>query len=726
MKALTTIDLSALIMATLIATIPSNISQVAVSAGVNTVLVNPSNVIQTIPSTFFGVNDVGFWDSAQGSNASAAALAQTPIKLLRFPGGVPGDWSDWAEPYYNGTSPGSGSWSGQSPLNVWTYAQKFGATPMFQTNYQGNNLPNPPVTPQETCAVHASSGDCELDSLQGNTGARQPYAVNSPQNNAAFVTYNKAHGIPALMEIGNEEDIHMTSRDDPNFQPYVTAFNADATAMHAADSNVKVIGPAATNEWYWWYNNSPGNNSPDSLNMFLQGTGNIHGTGQVDGVSLHYYVGSGWADTKSAAQSWMSSGGDWHTIQQSITANDTRKLPVYVTEWNVGDSDAGTGFNQTMGHALAMSDILGAFATSGVAGETYFDTHSSTTYGLLYGTGEGQPADTATPSYYAMALWKYMGNQVIQSTQSADAASVMSTYATKKNDGSVQLMAINKTSTEQTVQFSLNGLAVNGQNMKVVSVSPQNGSVADQNTMYNGVLDPSDQSILPGPLDGGAISGSSVSYLVPAYSTVALLIPSASVAPTYTPTSIALPTVKSINPSTPTPTRTATHVATVLSLPTRVATPATSSTAAAKATATFTSAATGSHTPAASFSPTETQVSATATATVLRVHFNRMTLSRQSIVRGHKLLVTLGTVSSGNLHQLHLVISFTNMRKRAHMSVTIKGVAVKSGHHRLLENVTVPVILPAGKYVISANLLNRKGRILAHNVDSLLLTVRRM
>ena len=56
-------------------------------------------------------------------------------------------------------------------------------------------------------------------------------------------------------------------------------------------------------------------------------------------------------------------------------ANDTRQLPVDISEWNLGDSDNGTGFNQTVGHALVYADMIGAFAQSGVAEEDYFDLH---------------------------------------------------------------------------------------------------------------------------------------------------------------------------------------------------------------------------------------------------------------------------------------------------------------------------------------------------------------
>src|SRR5262249_7536631 len=151
--------------------------------------------------------------------ASQQALAQTGIRSIRFPGGVPADWYDWKNPYCQ-------SWTSTSPLDLWRYAQGIGANMrvLFQTNYQGG------------------SAGCNTSGV----------AVNAPQYQADWVSYNKQQGIRAAMEVGNEEDINMVAWHDGNFQPYIDAFNVQAQAMHQADPDVKVWGPAATNEWFWW------------------------------------------------------------------------------------------------------------------------------------------------------------------------------------------------------------------------------------------------------------------------------------------------------------------------------------------------------------------------------------------------------------------------------------------------------------------------------------------
>ena len=449
------------------------------------VVVDMTTVSRTTPTNFFGINASAFWDGATTSATSAQALAQTPIKLVRFAGGAPSDYYDWQDPYYK-------AWSHTSPLDLWRYARQFGAAPMFQTNYQGH-LPNPPG---------------------------RAYAVNSPENAAAWVSYNAAQKIPAMMEVGNEEDIKVNLVHDPLFQPYIDAFNAQARAMHAAatasGTSVQVIGPAGTNLWQWW--------NRDSLGMFLKQAGNRFGTGQVDGVSIHWYGGASWYAAKGQPQYWLSPGGPWTAIQALVKANDTRRLPVYLSEWNMGAGDSGNTFNATAGHGLVIADMLGALLRSGLAGEQYYQTHGVNGWGLLYGVNEARPLDTATPAYYATALWGQMGDQVRPLTQSDDPASMVSAYAASRAGGAVQVLAVNKLPHPRTLRLSLNGATPAGHRLRVYSLSALHGSVSDLDVVYDGRVSPSPQQPLPGPLDGGVIAGSTLSYILPAYSAVVLSI----------------------------------------------------------------------------------------------------------------------------------------------------------------------------------------------------------
>lgn len=445
---------------------------------VGVVTIDASRSTHSLGPDFFGINSVGFYDAHQDSAGSALALAQTPIRMVRFPGGVPGDYYDWRFPYDRG-------WSTTAPLNLWNFTMKLGqnAHVLFQTNVQGH-------TPMIRKGIPA---------------------VNSAASVAGWVRQNKAQGVAADMEVGNEEDKSMHSVHDPVFTSYIKTFNVQAAAMHKAVPAVKVYGPASTNVYYWV--------QLDSLGMFLEATGNRYGSRQVDGVSLHYYTGHDWNDSLGAAQAWLGPNGLYAHIQQTIGFYDTRALPVDMSEWNLGASDFHNAFTPTLGHALLTADMVGAFAQSGVASEQYFDIHSAMGWGLLYGDNEPRPLDSPTPTYFAMALWGHMGRQMLNLSATDAPASVTSVYASRYLDGRVTLLAINKLKTPRTIQVKFKDYNPRGKIVRVYDLRPSTGKgVTGLDALYDGVKTPNPTRLLPGPRIIGRVTEAVFSYTLPAYS----------------------------------------------------------------------------------------------------------------------------------------------------------------------------------------------------------------
>ncbi|HZU14547.1 MAG TPA: hypothetical protein VFB58_17045 [Chloroflexota bacterium] len=472
-----------------------------------TILIDPGSIRRTLPNTFFGINYSAYYEPAEGSRASARALAQTPIRVVRFPGGSPADSYDWQDPQTYGTSH-------TSPLRLWTWARSFGATHiLFQTNFRGN-IPNPPG---------------------------RSYAANSPQNAAAWVQYDQRLHIPAAMEVGNEEDWHLLHRaDDPAYQTYIDGFNAQARAMHQVDPHLAVLGPVGMNVWYWL--------NLDGLKMFLRGAGNRYGSGQVGGITLHFYDGSDWNNAMRSPQWWLSPHGPWAAIENIVRAYDTRRLPVYITEWNLGNRDQHNTFTPTLGHALAVADMIGAFAVSGVAGQDYFTIHRSDGWGLLYGAHDARPADSPMPTYYAMALWDHMGRRVLASQQTDDAASVLSSYATSGKSGSIRVLLVNKRPTAHHVVIELQRRSPAGHRLHIYRLSGAAGSVSDLDAIYDGVRMPSPQHRLPGPINGGVVHGNRLTYTIAPYSAVVLDLAGTTPAPRLRwpalPAPVAVPPLK--------------------------------------------------------------------------------------------------------------------------------------------------------------------------------------
>lgn len=475
------------------------------ATAVDRIVVDPAAPVRAIPPGFFGINVSAFWDPDPLSKASAIALRQTPIRTLRYPGGVIADWYDWQDPYYKG-------WSKTSPAQAVAYGRSFGATSfVFGTDYKDNI----------------------------GTVPKRGYKVNSAANAAAWVESNQANHINALMEVGNEEDGAMHSKDDSSFAPYIAGFNQQARAMHRADPGVRVAGPVGTNEYYWW--------ALDSLGQFLAGTGNRTGSGQVDAVSLHFYHGSSWYDTRGNAQYWLGADGPWANIERMIREHDTRHLPVYITEWNAGAGDSNNAFNPTLGHGLVVADMLGAFALSGVAGEDYWELHGSTGWGMFYGAGDTKPIDTPTPAYYAQVLWGHMGRTLLRLTQDDDAATATSAYATSGAGGSYQVLVINKQSHARRVSIALDGATPRGHRLSTYTLRGTSGHHWDTQSVYDGVKQPSPNHALPGPAVR-TLTGNTIDATIPPYSAVVLSVDGTSSAPRLAPTATPNPNA----PPTPT------------------------------------------------------------------------------------------------------------------------------------------------------------------------------
>jgi hypothetical protein len=457
--------------------------------GVESVRVHTTAVKRTLSATFHGINYVAFWDKHQGSLQSKEALSRTAIRMVRFPGGDPGNFYDWRCPYYAESEaepcpprPVAGSTSSSSPMDVWSYAHDLGGKVLFQTNTRGGQK-------------------------------RHPSGASSAQSAGDWAADAKARGMAAEFEIGNEDDVHMRSKRDATFQSYLRTFDAQARAIHAASPGTRVFGPAGTNQYYWW--------ALDSLGMFLEATGNKRGSGQADGVSLHFYLGSRWEDSIDVAQAWLRPDGPWAFIHRTVAANDSRALPVYISEWHVGPSEPA--FNTSMANALLTADLIGAFAESGVAGHQYFAMHgvdlSPFSFGLLYGANDTRPPETPTPTYYAFTLWAAMGDRVLGLEQSSDARTELSSYATSKADGSVQVLSINKASRSTRVKLSLDGVSKGSRGVTISVLSPK-GDRTSRDVLLNGVQNPP-VAALPPPRSALA-RDAQLDYDVPA-SSIALV-----------------------------------------------------------------------------------------------------------------------------------------------------------------------------------------------------------
>jgi hypothetical protein len=448
--------------------------------------VHANTILNSIAYPYVGVNYSDFWDPLSGSSASRQALANAGVQVIRFGGGEPANYFNWSDPYHY-----SSIYEQTSTDDLGAYAGAIGAQLLLQTNPTTNGGNDP-------------SGAHWADWLRyvESQGYSAPYWEVGNENDGS--------GAGGAWAVGGTP----ASPNYSNYQNYITKFNAHAQALKGVDPNVLVFGNAGTNEYQWW--------GLGSLNYFLQQTGNKTSSGLVDGVSVHIYPSyqryPGWDNVKGLAQGW---GSRWTVIRNDIAANDTRNLPVFITETNAADGDQAGSIVTTVASALANLDWLEALRNSGVQQADFFGSiHGvGNGWGLLYGRGDWHTAETASPKYYVLPFLSAQGNRQLGVTGLTDPSGTLSAYASLGTNGNYQVVLINKSSQARDVSLAFDGFDPTGKALHIYELKGASGGIWDSDVIYNGVRNPDVTSSngLPGPLTGQA-SGPTYTHTVPAYS----------------------------------------------------------------------------------------------------------------------------------------------------------------------------------------------------------------
>ncbi len=177
----------------------------------------------------------------------------------------------------------------------------------------------------------------------------------------------------------------------------------------------------------------------------------------LDFYVIHHYAYSEQPPSAEAAltrpqETWAE------MIAQTNAAFDTtlgRRIPIAVTEYNLvafQDLDNDQLMTRAV-NALFMADTLGQLATHGVAMANQWDlangrANNGTDYGMI-----DMDTGIRAPQYYALLLWTRFGTQLLPVESPFAADTTLSFYAGRAEDGSLSLLAINKTATPQEVRF---------------------------------------------------------------------------------------------------------------------------------------------------------------------------------------------------------------------------------------------------------------------------------
>jgi hypothetical protein len=400
-----------------------------------------------LPADFQGINTAA-WSAIPKNQEAIPVVKRSGIRALRYPGGGMADEYQWdLNNWYPGSEPGDLT----SPEHLKSFGDGVSASALITVN------------------VRTRDAD---------------YA-------AGWVADAKKKGNAwKLWEVGNEYDLAGITEDE-----YVTRFNEYAAKMKRADPNIMVGGPVGTNAYFWEY--------PDGrLAQFMKGCGNRLGSGQVDFVSLHWYPGGpedpNTAEILAAPQDWER---NLNQINAIVARYDNRKLPVYITEWNAVPYGPGV-FTISVANALFTADLLAEFARTGLAGSFFWDIENGSpevgsdgtkgTYGYL------DPSGLAPyPSYYAHWMFSRLGSAFYVPNQNVARDSVASIWAGKRGDGTLAILAINKTASAKKVRVSLRGFCPEGQARRYVLSGT---SALDTKPTLNGITMPKDVSAVPAQL----------------------------------------------------------------------------------------------------------------------------------------------------------------------------------------------------------------------------------
>ena len=433
-----------------------------------TVTIDTGKVIHKVaPRDFHGVNLCALWNDTGTAPETLAAFKQMNHGLLRFPGGVPCQWYDWKEPLATG-------WTEMTPQSVWEFAKAGGAKMVFQTNTAN-------------------------DSSTDKDGKK--YSFDSSGAHAAeWVAAMKKAGVNvAFWEIGNEPEMDAPKEivKDKNNQEQVYAwYNAkykeQVEAIRKVDPKARVMGPSATNTWFWW--------AQGTLAKFMKAHGNKTGSGLADVISIHWYPEGGggqWKNKRGLVQSEWPKAMEF--IKKTIAEHDTRDLPVYITEWNWGAGDKNQSGSE-YANAMGVADAIGMFLRTGVAGHNFFVLQRiGNNWGVLAMKQDNRPWHEASPTYYALAMTSMLGGEVLDTATTSDEANVMSVYATRDADRAVNILLINKSEEPVTVKFDWKGtVRPTTAAMKLFTLEGDSPTARD--VTYNGVKSPAPwKSALPPP-----------------------------------------------------------------------------------------------------------------------------------------------------------------------------------------------------------------------------------
>ena len=454
--------------------------------------INATQPVRTVDSRIFGVN-AAIWDNNYDTPQSVALLHEMGTRIVRLPGGSASDQYHWM--------------SNTTLTNTWQWATSF-------ANFV-HVITNSSVNAQAIITVNYGTG-----------------TTNEAASWVRFSNVTNHFGFK-YWEIGNEN--YGTWETDSNTFPndgYTYAVRAAKffAVMKSADPTIKIGVPVVPGEntYINGYTSHPIYNARTGQTNYgwtpvVLATLKSLGV-QPDFLVHHVYPEYGSdsdATLLQAASNWTADAADLRQQLTDYVGSAGTNTELLATENN---ADAGNQGRQSTSvvNGLYYADSLGSLMKTEFNGFVWWDFRNGTdTSGdfnsLLYGwrtfgdLGVVNGLNTRLPTFYAAKLMSYFaqpGDTVLNATSSY---SLLTPYAIRHANGSVSVLALNKTYvTNLTGQFTLTGFTP-GSNATVFSY----GIAQDEATRTNAAY--SLQDIATNNFSG---AGTNFLFSVPPYSLV--------------------------------------------------------------------------------------------------------------------------------------------------------------------------------------------------------------
>jgi alpha-L-arabinofuranosidase len=226
----------------------------------------------------------------------------------------------------------------------------------------------------------------------------------------------------------------------------------------------------------------------------------------LDFYVIHHYGFEGEPDAGSALAIPEQT---WPELVQTASgelagANPSRTVPIAITEYNMvafQDADNDRLMSSAL-NLLYVADTIGQMATQGVTIASQWNlangkAANGTDYGLI-------DAETGVrnPQYYALALWTRFGDELLAVDVGFSTETELSAYAGRADDGTVSVLAVNKTAEPMTARVRIGGGAATYTARADVAAAT---SLDATTITFNGSDDPSVDLTEPTATELGAV-----------------------------------------------------------------------------------------------------------------------------------------------------------------------------------------------------------------------------